>query len=230
MKFFIAALLTAGSVTLAKANNEDRHLSGFHAVNVAGSFDVLIKQGSTESVVVDAPADVISYVLTEVNGGTLKIYTKDTKDGWRNLFNNKKIVVYVTVKTVDAISLTGSGDVDFKNGLTANSLKLSLTGSGDVSGKVSAKSLEASVTGSGDMKVWGRAETSSVNLTGSGDYSGSDLTTTNTSASIGGSGDVSVNASGNLQARVAGSGDIHYSGHPKNVTKSKSGSGDISGS
>ncbi|MES2807677.1 MAG: head GIN domain-containing protein [Bacteroidota bacterium] len=228
-KFFIAALLTAGSVTLAKANNEDRHLSGFHAVNVAGSFDVFIKQGSTESVVVDAPADVINYILTEVSGGTLKIYSKNNS-GWKNIFSNKKVVVYVTLKTVDAISLTGSGDVSFKDGVSANSLKLSLTGSGDVEGKVTTKSLETDITGSGDVKVWGRAETSRVNLTGSGDYSGSDLTTTNTSASIGGSGDVSVNASGNLQARVAGSGDIHYSGHPKNVTKSKSGSGDISGS
>jgi hypothetical protein len=228
-KTFIALLLIAGSTTFAKANNEDRHLSGFHAVNVAGSFDVLIKQGSKESVVVDAPADVINYVVTAVENGTLKIYTKENS-GWKNLFSNKKVIVYVTLKTVDAISLTGSGDVSFKNGVSANSLKLSLTGSGDVEGKVTAKNLEANITGSGDVKVWGHADNSKVNLTGSGDYSGSELTTNNTIASVGGSGDVSVHASGSLQARVAGSGDIHYSGNPKDVVKTKSGSGDISGS
>jgi hypothetical protein len=229
-KIFIALALTTGSVTFAKANSEDRHLTGFHAVNVAGSFDVLIKQGSTESVVVDAPSDVIGYVTTEVNGGVLKIYTKDRKDGWRNLFNNKKVIVYVTIKTVDAISLTGSGDVSFKNGVVANALKLQLTGSGDVSGKVTAKSLETSITGSGDVEVWGRADASRVSITGSGDYSGTDLATINTSASVGGSGDITLNVSGSLEARVSGSGDIHYKGSPKNVSKTKSGSGDISGS
>jgi hypothetical protein len=228
-KTFIALALIACSATWAKANNEDRHLSGFHAVDVAGSFDVLIKQGTTESVVVDAPADIIGYVKTEVNGGTLRVYTKDNKNGWRNLFDNKKIVVYVTIKTVDAISLTGSGDVSFNNGLNANSLKLALTGSGDVEGKINAKSLETNITGSGDIKVWGRADASKVHLTGSGDYSGGELITTDTSASIGGSGDISVNATGNLRAHVSGSGDIHFSGHPKNVTKTISGSGDING-
>jgi hypothetical protein len=228
-KIFIALLLTAGSITLAKANNEDRHLSGFHAVNVAGSFDVFIKQGSTESVVVDAPSDVIGYVITEVTNGTLKVYSKNNS-GWKNLFSNKKVIVYVTLKTVDAISLTGSGDVSFKEGVTANALKLQLTGSGDVSGKVTTKSLETSITGSGDVEVWGRADKSSVSLTGSGDYSGNDLATINTSAAVGGSGDITLNVSGSLEARVSGSGDIHYKGGPKNVSKTKSGSGDISGS
>ncbi len=47
--------------------------------------------------------------------------------------------------------------------------------------------------------------------------------------SVGGSGDAAVNASESLKASVTGSGDIHYSGHPKNVAKSKTGSGDING-
>lgn len=222
-------LLTAGSVTLAKANNEDRHLRGFHAVNVAGSFDVFIKQGNTESVVVDAPSDVIGYVLTEVSNGTLKVYNK-SNSGWKNIFNNRKVIVYITIKTVDAILLSGSGDVSFKDGVTANSFKLLLSGSGDVSGKVTAKSLETSISGSGDVEIWGRANNSTVSISGSGDYSGEDLATINASASIGGSGDITVNASGSLQARVSGSGDIHYKGGPKNVSKTKSGSGDISGS
>ncbi|MFD2147702.1 head GIN domain-containing protein [Mucilaginibacter antarcticus] len=227
-KTFITLLLfTAGNVTLAKANKVDRHLSSFHAVNVAGSFDVVIKQGSTESVVVDAPADVINYVITEVSNGSLKIYTRNNQ-GWKNLFSNKRIVVYVNIKTVDAISLTGSGDVSFKDGVTANLLKLALTGSGNVMGKITAKSLDASITGSGDVNVWGHANDSKVSITGSGDYSGDKLTTASTSASIGGSGDITVHASENLQARISGSGDIHYSGNPKNVIKSKSGSGDIS--
>ena len=104
------------------------------------------------------------------------------------------MVVYVTVKEITGIALTGSGDVYFKDGLTADNLRLHLTGSGDVSGKLTAKTLESSITGSGDIKISGHADNSKVSVTGSGDYSARNLTTTKTVAHVGGSGDADVSA------------------------------------
>ena len=48
---------------------EDRHITGFHAVDVGGSFDVYITQGSSESVKVEAPDEIISHIITEVDNG-----------------------------------------------------------------------------------------------------------------------------------------------------------------
>jgi hypothetical protein len=231
IKIFVAAvLLTIAGNTFAKSNfeTEDRHLTGFNAVNVAGSFDVLITQGTTESVKVEAPADVIKNIITEVKNGSLVIRTKNNFS-FNNLFGNKKMVVYVTIKNCNSVSLTGSGDVSFKEGIAANDLSLSITGSGDITGKVTTKNLSSSITGSGDLHVSGRADNSKVNVTGSGDFTGRDLATTSTVVFVGGSGDASVNATSTLKASVTGSGDVNYSGHPKNVSKSTTGSGDING-
>ncbi|MCC8426543.1 head GIN domain-containing protein [Mucilaginibacter sp. UR6-11] len=225
IRIFIALLLV-GSAAQTFADTEDRHLSGFHAVEVSGPFDVYITQGATESVKVEAPADVIKNILTDVKGGTLNIYTKQ-HFRWNNIFGNKKMVVYVTIKDVDGIALTGSGDVFFKEGINANTLRLQVTGSGDLLGKVIVKSLISSITGSGDIKISGHADGQKVNVTGSGDYSARNLSSVNAVVSVSGSGDASVDVSGNLQANVVGSGDVHYSGNPKNISKSKSGSGDI---
>ncbi len=233
IKIFIAFLLliSAGRV-FAKTNaadpTEDRHLSGFKAVNVTGGFDVYITQGATESVKVVAPEDVIHNIITEVKGNTLNIYTKDHLS-WSNLFSgHKKMAVYVSIHEIEGIELTGSGDVYFKEGVTASSMRLHLTGSGDITGKLTAKNLESAITGSGDIKVSGHADNSKVSVTGSGDYTARDLITGNTSARVSGSGDVTVNVNESLEASVTGSGDIHYSGNPKNIRKSKTGSGDIS--
>jgi hypothetical protein len=231
IKFFVAAvLLTVAGNTFAKSysETEDRHLTGFDAVHVAGSFDVYITQGTTESVKVEAPADVIKNIITEVKNGSLTIRTKNNFS-FNNMFGNKKMVVYVSIKNCNAVSLTGSGDVFFKEGIAANDLSLSITGSGDITGKVTAKNLSSSVTGSGDLHVSGRADNSKVNVTGSGDFTGRDLATNTTIVFVGGSGDASVNATATLKASVTGSGDVHYSGHPHNVSKSTSGSGDING-
>jgi len=238
-KILLVALLATATVnqSIAKEsltglaeeqNSEDRHLSGFNAVSVGGSFDVFITQRSTESVKVTAPADVISRIITEVEGGVLKIYTKHNSDWHWFDGGHKKIAVYVTIKEVNAVSLSGSGDVSFKGGLHANDFKLKLSGSGDVSGRLDVKTLDVALSGSGDISVSGSADNSNISVAGSGDYSAKNLVTNNASVRIAGSGDVSVNVNQKLDASVIGSGDVHYTGSVKSVSSSKIGSGDVS--
>lgn len=235
-----AALLTGSGYAYAHGNNtvkeasgnvvQDRHLSGFNAIDAAGSFDVYITQGARESVKVDAPSDVIDRVITEVDNGTLKIHNRNGSwGGWGDMWGHKKVVVYVVVNQVNAIGITGSGDVYFKDGIRSSNLRLWVSGSGDVYGKVDAKTLECNISGSGDMKLGGHAENASISVSGSGDYTARDLQTANTSVHVSGSGDASIYVSNNLEASVTGSGDVSYRGGPKHVMKSKSGSGDISG-
>lgn len=208
---------------------QDRHLSGFHAIEVSGSYDVYIKQGPVESVKVEAPSDVIDHVVTEVQDGVLKVHNKH-ESGWNwSWGSHKKIAVYVTATTINKLDVSGSGDAYFKDGLTANDIKIKVSGSGDVSGKLSVKTLDCSISGSGDMKLSGHAESSNISVSGSGDYEAKGLSTTNTTVHVSGSGDAGINVSTNLEASVSGSGDVSFTGHPHNVVKSKSGSGDIDG-
>lgn len=235
-KILLAAALLAGSgytyakpVTTLKAkayfDAQDRHLSGFNSLSVEGSFDVYITQGSTESVVVDAPADEMDHVVTEVRDGNLIIKDK-RKNGWNS--NHKKVVVHVNIRDVNAISISGSGDVYFKEGLRSEKLLLAVSGSGNVNGKIEVKTLNCSVSGSGNIKISGNAKDSNVSISGSGDYNAKALPTVNTNVEVSGSGNASINASSSIAAEVSGSGDVKYTGGAQHVTKSKSGSGDIS--
>ena len=236
-RYFLAFLLIAGAaytfaapMAMAQQKTEDRHVSDFHGIDVSGPYDVTLTQGKTESVKVEAPEDVIRHVTTEVENGILKIYDDRHNFHWGDLFSHhKKIMVYVTIKDVNSIVVSGSGDVTFHNGLHADKMNLHVSGSGDVDGDLEVKSLETSISGSGDVKLTGHAETSAVRVSGSGDYSARGLITTNTDVHVSGSGDAKIYASNKVDASVSGSGDISYSGHPKNVYKSKSGSGDIGG-
>src|SRR3569833_2344164 len=71
-RYLLALLLATGTAYIvaapkaaAQQRTEDRHLSGFHAVDVGGPFDVRITQGNTESVKVEAPDEVMSHITTE---------------------------------------------------------------------------------------------------------------------------------------------------------------------
>ena len=239
IKIFLAAVVLSGPVYVsAKSNNddkatqktEDRHLTGFKGVDLSGSFDVYITQGSTESVKVEAPDDIIDHIITEVNGGVLRIHNKnDVNFHWGDWFggHHNKIAIYVSVIDINSIHVGGSGDIYFKEGISTTSLKVGVTGSGDILGKVTVKNLESSISGSGDMKISGTAETSTVRVSGSGDYMARGLVTVNTIVKVSGSGDADVYVNGSLTASVSGSGDIRYTGDAKSVSTSKSGSGDI---
>ncbi|HWD86532.1 MAG TPA: head GIN domain-containing protein [Mucilaginibacter sp.] len=225
-----AAYIFAAPKAMAQQKTEDRHLSGFNALDVGGPFDVRLTQGQTESVKVEAPEDLMSHITTEVVDGTLKVYNKhNDMFHWGDIFHHRKVLVYVVIKDVNSIVVSGSGDVTFRDGLHADKMNLHVSGSGDVDGELEVKNLETGISGSGDVKLTGHAETSAVRVSGSGDYSARGLITSNTDVHVSGSGDAKIYASNKVDASVSGSGDISYSGHPKNVYKSKSGSGDIGG-
>src|ERR1700750_254978 len=60
----------------------DRHLTGFNSLHISGPFDVHITQGTTESVTLDAPKEILDRIVTEVNSGELRISNKHDNWGW----------------------------------------------------------------------------------------------------------------------------------------------------
>src|SRR5258707_389942 len=123
----------------------DPNLSGFNSIKIEGPFDVHIIQGSAESVKLEVPDDVKGRITAKVTGGVLKIH--NTHDNWSQGYkswysdksvwhNHKKIVVYITAKDLKNITISGSGEVVFTEGISTNSLKLRVRGSGNVQGKV----------------------------------------------------------------------------------------------
>jgi len=215
----------------------DRHLSGFSSIKIAGPFDVRLTQGDNESVKFEAPGDIPEdQIITEVAGGVLKIHNEHKNWGlsdyswygdksiWRN---HKKIVVYITATDLDAITVSGSGDMIFDEGLKAGSLRLLVRGSGAIQGKIEVKSLEGHISGSGEMKLSGSAGNSNVLVRGSGNFMARGLICANAAVHVSGSGSAEVNASDKVDAAVRGSGVISYSAIAKIINSRKSGSGEI---
>src|ERR1700752_770552 len=104
-----AAYILAAPKAMAQQKTEDRHLSGFNALDVGGPFDVKLTQGQTESVRVEAPEDLMSHITTEVVDGTLKVYNKhNDMFHWGDIFHHRKVLVYVTAKNLNSILVSGS--------------------------------------------------------------------------------------------------------------------------
>jgi hypothetical protein len=236
--FILLAMLFA-FISKTFAQTETRTLEAFEAVNLVGSPDVTLVQGDTEKAEITAKdADV--KVITEVKKGILHVSLEDvrTKEASEkkkrkyNSYNRNKVSLRITFKQLNAVEVTGSGDINIESPLKTNNLAVAVTGSGNIKTNniEVANKLSITVTGAGNVSMGqGSANTMKANVAGSGNIQAKKITAKEANVNVAGSGNAVVCASESLNANVGGSGNIAYSGNPAKVSKNVSGSGNIRG-
>lgn len=225
---FIFILLFAGSLQAQIRGNgvieeQTRALSGFNAISSTGSVDVFVKQGNSYSVVVRADGNLLNYIKTEVRNNTLIISVT------RNIWHAKTLEVHITMKALQKVSMSGSGDFYCNSPFPVQNLQLILSGSGDAKAVLAAKNVHIKVRGSGDVEVSGIRGNLGIDVTGSGDVEAYGLQLETCSLNVLGSGDVKLKGrTAKLIVRVLGSGDLEAGGLAAvSVNVSNTGSGDM---
>ncbi|MBX0291481.1 DUF2807 domain-containing protein [Hymenobacter sp. HSC-4F20] len=215
---FFRTLATAavlGASALTAAAQQTRTVSSFQAIKASGAINLFLKQGATTEVKVDAPADVLARIKTEVQGNTLAIYReKGSMLSW----GNEKVNVYITCPTLTGLEVSGASDVKSDTPFTADAFTIRASGASDVTMALNAKSLTAHASGASDVRLTGRVERQQVHISGSSDYQAYNLQSRTAAVEASGSSDAYVAVSEELSSRTSGSSDIHYKGKPR-VTK-----------
>jgi len=205
----------------------DRNVGEYDAVAVSGWFDVDLVDGKEGQLTLEGEENLLEYLVTEVKNGKLIIRTENGVNLKPSSYDDG-IRITVPVEDIDAVSLSGSGDIVGRTTLKASDFKTAMSGSGDITLDLDTDSMTAAMSGSGDMNLSGSTRDFDATISGSGDIKAYDLDADNVEATISGSADIKVTANKMLKARVSGSGDISYRGNPEKVDTKTSGSGDIS--
>jgi hypothetical protein len=193
------------------SQKQERDLAEFYKISFAIGGYLEIIQGQNQSVVLEGDQSEMENVITSVDNGRLRIYSKNYLGQMHDL------KVYITVKELSDITVAGSGDVVMNSSLKTEDLNLEISGSGNIRvSDLNANKVELQVTGSGNILVKGISkERIDVNVTGSGDVKASELQTKDADINITGSGSVEIFATENLTNNIVGSGNLYYKGHPK---------------
>lgn len=207
-----------GNVTAETVSTSD-----YAKISAVGPMDVYLVSGNEGNIQVEADSNFHEYITVETDGDKLVLKIKKNV----NLKSKNPIKITVPFEDIEAVKLTGSGDVMTKDAIQADDFEAAVTGSGDVNLELNATQVSFKVTGSGDMRLKGGADRVELRISGSGDFDGRQFRAKNAEVQVSGSGDAKVYAENNLTARVSGSGNITYGGNPT-VDKKVSGSGNIS--
>lgn len=193
--------------------------------------ELYLTQGDTESLTIETTENTLPRinVTTENDELTLTVEPRLT------LMQTETIIYRLTVKDLNAITLSGSGDI-FAGPLIGERLDVKVSGSGNLvldqvivsefttqvsgSGDVQVADLQADTiethsSGSSDVTLHGKAETHTLKITGSGKVFAENLETTTILVEVNGSGEARLWAQGTLEVEVNGSGDVAFYGNPQ---------------
>ncbi|MBL7849912.1 MAG: DUF2807 domain-containing protein [Cyclobacteriaceae bacterium] len=246
-KLALPVLFLALTLTSWAQNRETRNVSNFTRLSYRIPGKLYLKQGSPQKVELEGPADILKEIETEVSGDRLIIGRENRWMDW-GWDNKTNIVVYVTMPTIEAVSVAGSGDLFCEEKINVNNLDLGVSGSGSLRLAFAASgNVEADVSGSGDMDLKGSCNNFDSDVSGSGkvyvsasikDYadfgvSGSGKiqaqgTARKVKASISGSGRVNAGdlSAETCEVRISGSGDMEIT-VKEELEASISGSGNV---
>ena len=219
--------LSSFSGVRPEAQRETRPVSPFTEVSLGGSAHVVLKQGSPQSVVVEASTEDLAEFETVVKDNQLRLGYRNDRNRMGNNRNHGSVTVYITAPTLTALRVGGSGKMEVDGSLKADAMTLAVAGSGSLLvPQLAASSLETALSGSGDVTVGGKCPRHDVRISGSGNVQAHGLQAETCNARISGSGDAHVYASRTAEASISGSGSMYVAGGAQ-LTSSVHGSGRI---
>ena len=205
--------------------SETRKVEDFHAIEVNYPAQIVVTQGSSASVKVEADDNFLPGLQTRVQSGTLKILYKADDRQWIN--PTKTVRITIVVKELDRMSISSTGDVRIE-GVESDKLRMSVDGAGNLDLRdIAVKDLSIDLSGAGSMDASGEADNFDLNISGFGSFNGKDLHTKTANVELSGAGSATVWVDDELDAQVSGVGSVNYYGSPT-VSKQVSGVGSIS--
>lgn len=202
--------IVRGSGTLA---TESREVGDFNAIQLDGAGRLVIIQGESTSLTVEAEDNLISSLQSTVDGDTLKLGYQD--NCWqKTLLPTEAILYTLTVTDLNAITFNGAGDLEMES-LHTDSLAITINGAAQVSLKnLTADSLKVRINGTGTVNIGGEVVSQDIGIDGAGTVQNGNLKTSQTTVVANGLGIATVWVTDTLNLTFNGGGTLNYYGEP----------------
>lgn len=216
MKKILMLMTTLGvSLVGIAQKSETRQLDNFTSLEVGEAIEVIITQGDKNEAVIEVDDIDLDEVVTEVRGSELNI-ERDNR-GYRNTNNRGEVVIRLTYKKIEEISVNSAGSVYSKNVIKAEEFELNASSAGRIELELDVQDLEVDASSAGSIEVSGTCSSLDLDVSSAGQFEGYDLmcSTIKADVSSGGSGEVSVKD--RLEVDAGTGGSLYYKGDPDKV-------------
>lgn len=182
--------------------SEERNVTECTGIILRGAGNVYLTQDTVQAIRIEADDNIIQKVITKNENGVLVAGLKQGN------YSNINVKIYVTLASVEQLSIEGAGNINGADILQKNDLFCAITGTGNISLNGSGNNLHCTINGAGNIDA-------------------KKFITNRCSVSVSGAGDCVVYVTDELNAVINGIGTVFYYGNTQRVTRSITGVGQV---
>lgn len=193
----------------------------FTRLDISGGYKIILKQDSSGKISITADDNILKYIKTNNEGGTLHIFNH------KNICNGGDMTVTIGVKNLEEIKASGAIEISADGRLTSKDLALRLSGACKAGLELNAANLSVEGSGDTELQLTGQATTTKVDMSGVSSIHAYGFVVSDYNVSTSGASHAELNALHSLHVSTSGASDIKYKGNPTDVRNDKSGASSL---
>jgi len=206
-------LIALASLTLqvqAQIRKDNLKLDPFTRISFRVSGKLFLKQGPTQKVEIEGDKDYLKELEIRVDGDRLIIGKEGSWKDWGWSDSNEKVTVYITMPELEALNVSGSGDLVAETKFKVADLDLNVSGSGSLQIEADASGdIDADVSGSGHIELSGRCQNFESHISGSGRVRMNETIANTAAFGVSGSGKIEASGTSSVvKTSISGSGKV----------------------
>jgi Putative auto-transporter adhesin, head GIN domain len=193
-------------------------LDGFTRLDVQDAFNVSVRRGETDSVVLRVDDNLVDRLDVRVTSGELHIGLRP-----RTSTRHATLEAEVTMRSLTAIAAGGASEVTLPDVTDSEHLEVKLSGASRLEGGFAAGTATFGLSGSSDAEIHGTGTTVTVEARGASQLSMDEFQIGSLSVSLSGASQASVSVTDTIAADLSGASILTYRGDPTFTRRKTSG-------
>jgi len=189
---------------------ETRDLPAYDKIDAGGVAEVRLSQGPEQVTEVETDENLLPFIKTTVEDGTLNISTEKIRD-------YSKLVIHVTLPDLSYINASGASHITGVTPFEISYLMIEGSGATEIEMELIVETLESDLSGAAEMKLKGTANSHNSEISGAASLKAFDLETQTTSISASGAANGEVTALKELDLETSGAAEVQYSKEPETL-------------
>jgi hypothetical protein len=193
----------------------------FTRLDISGAFKVILKQDSSKNITITADDNLLTYIKTKVEDGTLRVFTH------KNLCDAGNMTITIGVRNLEEIKASGATELSAQGKLVTKDIAFHLSGITKIDLDLNAANVTTEGSGDTEMQLTGQASSHHVDISGIAKIQAFNFVVSDYDISTSGASHCEINVLHSLHVSSSGASDIKYKGNPTDVQNDKSGASSV---
>lgn len=200
---------------------EEKTPGSFSKIDASGAFDIILKQGETESVSIEADENLMEYIIVNNNSGRLIIDNKE------NISPTHDIIITVTFRDLNYIEVSGACDIKSSEQLVFNKIEFECSGASDCKLNFEAKNCKFDISGASELDLRGKSNNVEFDGSGAIDINAEEFEISECEIDLSGAAEADIFVTKSLDIDISGAASLSYKGGANITRQSVSGAASI---